>query len=118
MALLPRRDFERPQNPYNSLSVWVLDFIKRCDELGMDMGFNPQEHSVVSGVRVAKNLWVWHLDARLLKTGPWSAGVLQQHLLSQGGALTYVVTKACCMTQPLCTCKGKVVGYLLQHEVM
>lgn len=43
LALLPRRDAaaDQPRNP-GSLSMWVCDFIKRCVDLGMDLGFNPK----------------------------------------------------------------------------
>jgi hypothetical protein len=37
VAFLPRRDYE------HSLGMWVLDFIKRCYALGMDMCLDPKE---------------------------------------------------------------------------
>jgi hypothetical protein len=53
VAFVPRHSFERPPVQYNSLGTWLLDFIRRCHDLGMDMGCNPQGSSVVGLCRVS-----------------------------------------------------------------
>lgn len=41
VAFLPRRQYEGPHLRTNSVYAWVLDFIRRCGDLGMDMGYQP-----------------------------------------------------------------------------
>lgn len=45
---MPKNDVEYLQSQYNNLGTWLLDFIRRCEALGMDLGYNPQASAVVS----------------------------------------------------------------------
>lgn len=49
VAFLPRREYEGPHLRSNSVYAWVLDFIRRCGDLGMDMGYQPGDVPEVCG---------------------------------------------------------------------